>query len=163
MVNVCGKTIHANKLPKVYLWQRTPQAKTPASVQFRPSSVRPAMSVRRVQQGDASLLQQPTLQAQMLCSASSNCQISVTGAAAASTPAQAGQKFLPKSQTSDLIAPSLANLPNALSSEYWLTKAQSHEEAGDLQVSLCVSHLLQSTISGVACYIACHMFLNKPW
>lgn len=162
MVNVCGKTIHANKLPKLCLWQRTPQAKTPASVQFRPSSVRPTLSVRRVQQGDASLLKQPILQTRMLCSASSNSQSSVTGAAAASTPAQAGQKFLPKSQTGDLIAPSLANLPNALSAEYWLTKAQSHEEAGDLQVSLYVSHLLQLTISGVACYTACHMFLNKP-
>ena len=142
--------MHANKLSQACLWQRTPQAKTPAPVQFRPSSVRPAMSVRRVQQGDATLLQHPILQPQRLCTASSNCWNSVPGAAAASTPAQPGQKFLPKSQTSDLIAPSLANLPNALSAEYWLSKAQAHEEAGDLQVFSSVLITFTWTFSGVA-------------
>ena len=58
------------------------------------------------------------------------------GASLASTPAQSGQRLLPKSRTGDLIAPSLANLPNALSAEYWLRKIQLQEQLGDYDVSL---------------------------
>lgn len=69
------------------------------------------------------------------------------GAALASTPAQYGQRLMPRSKTSDLIAPSLANLPNALSAEYWLKKIQVHEQLGNLEVTvvmlvLSVPHFL---------------------
>ena len=57
-----------------------------------------------------------------------------TGAALASTPAQSGQRYLPKSRTADLIAPSLAKLPNALDAEYWLNKIKVQEDLGNYQV-----------------------------
>ncbi|DBA75241.1 hypothetical protein WJX77_008108 [Trebouxia sp. C0004] len=52
------------------------------------------------------------------------------GASLASTPAQCGQRVMPRSKTSDLIAPSLANLPNALDADYWLKKIQIQEQLG---------------------------------
>ncbi|KAA6423975.1 MAG: hypothetical protein FRX49_05934 [Trebouxia sp. A1-2] len=52
------------------------------------------------------------------------------GASLASTPAQSGQRVMPRSKTSDLIAPSLANLPNALDADYWLKKVQIQEQLG---------------------------------
>ena len=63
----------------------------------------------------------------------------LTGAAVASTPAQSGQRYLPKSKTHDLIAPSLAKLPNALDAEYWLNKIKVQEDLGNHQVCLCVT------------------------
>ena len=56
------------------------------------------------------------------------------GAALASTPAQSGQRYLPKSKPADLIAPSLARLPNALDAEYWLNKIKAQEDLGNYQV-----------------------------
>ena len=41
---------------------------------------------------------------------------------------------MPKSKNSDLIAPSLANLPNALSAEYWLNKVHVQEQLGNYEV-----------------------------
>lgn len=57
------------------------------------------------------------------------------GAALASTPAQSGQRCLPKSKTNDLIAPSLAKLPNALDAEYWLNRIKVQEDLGNYQVN----------------------------
>ena len=57
------------------------------------------------------------------------------GAALASTPAQSGQRCLPKSKTKDLIAPSLAKLPNALDAEYWLNRIKVQEDLGNYQVN----------------------------
>ncbi|DBB17227.1 TPA: hypothetical protein ACH3X3_014285 [Trebouxia sp. C0006] len=37
---------------------------------------------------------------------------------------------MPRSKTNDLIAPSLANLPNALDADYWLKKVQIQEQLG---------------------------------
>ena len=59
----------------------------------------------------------------------------VAGATAASTPSQGGQLYLPKSRPTDLIALSLAQLPNALSAEYWLNKIKVQEDLGNFQVS----------------------------
>ena len=56
------------------------------------------------------------------------------GAALASTPAQNGQHFMPKSKTTDLIAPSLAKLPNALDAEYWLNRIKVQEDLGSYLV-----------------------------
>jgi hypothetical protein len=69
------------------------------------------------------------------------------GASLASTPAQCGQRVMPKSKTSDLIAPSLANLPNALNAEYWLKKVQIQEQLGMYEVTevLALSGLVQHT------------------
>lgn len=55
---------------------------------------------------------------------------------------------MPKSKTSDLIAPSLANLPNALNAEYWLKKVQIQEQLGMYEVTevlLALSGLVQHT------------------
>lgn len=41
---------------------------------------------------------------------------------------------MPRSKTSDLIAPSLANLPNALDADYWLNKVQVQEQLGMYKV-----------------------------
>ncbi len=42
---------------------------------------------------------------------------------------------MPRSKTSDLIAPSLANLPNALDADYWLKKVQIQEQLGMYKVT----------------------------
>lgn len=57
------------------------------------------------------------------------------GASLASTPAQCGQRVMPRSKTNDLIAPSLANLPNALDADYWLKKVQIQEQLGMYKVT----------------------------
>lgn len=64
----------------------------------------------------------------------------LAGAALASTPAQSGQRYLPKSRTNNLIAPSLAKLPNALDAEYWLNKIKVHEDLGNYQVIFFISY-----------------------
>ena len=56
------------------------------------------------------------------------------GAAAASTHSQSAQRIVSKSRATDLIAPSLVNLPNALSAEYWLNKVRVQEQLGNHQV-----------------------------
>ena len=56
------------------------------------------------------------------------------GAAAASTPSQSAQRIVSKSRATDLIAPSLVNLPNALSADYWLNKVRVQEQLGNHQV-----------------------------
>ena len=42
---------------------------------------------------------------------------------------------MPRSKTSELIAPSLANLPNALDADYWLKKVQIQEQLGMYKVT----------------------------
>ena len=69
-------------------------------------------------------------------------KLTTAGAALASTPAQSGQRYLPnsKSKTNDLIAPSLAKLPNALDAEYWLNKIKVQEDLGNYQVKFFCEH-----------------------
>lgn len=102
-------------------------------------------SARRVQQGellsqmcyaplhdDSMTLLEPcgvTLQ-------SDNSLQSLTGAG--STPAKTsgvvGQRVLMGSKAPDLVATSLSRLPNALSAEYWISKAAQEEDQGDCEV-----------------------------
>ena len=77
----------------------------------------------------------------------------LAGAAAASTPKQSGQRLLPKSKATDLIAPSLANLPNALNADYWLNKINVQEQLGRYQVGAALG-CLSSIYSIVSHYFA---------
>lgn len=82
------------------------------------------------------------------------------GASLASTPAQSGQRVMPRSKTSDLIAPSLANLPNALDADYWLKKVQIQEQLGMYKVTkvlLALPSLVQHYFSLVWIHLVCFL------
>ncbi len=70
---------------------------------------------------------------------------------------------MPRSKTSDLIAPSLANLPNALDADYWLKKVQIQEQLGMYKVTevlLALSSPVQHYFSLVCIHLVC--FLLTP-
>ena len=56
------------------------------------------------------------------------------GSTPAKTPGVVGQRVLMGSKAPDLVATSLSRLPNALSAEYWISKAAQEEGLGDCEV-----------------------------
>ena len=59
------------------------------------------------------------------------------GSTPAKTPLLLGPRILQGSaKPQGLVADCLSQLPNALSAQYWITKADRHEQAGDMEVGV---------------------------